>query len=78
MESKQKNAKLSTLKPVSDHVKLAVHLVNPSSPSVKKSQQAAGYNIEGCLFLWFFFLFLATLPYMHHPSISTDCGCTYS
>lgn len=57
MESRQKNAKLSILKTVSGHVKLAVHLVNPSSASVKKTQQAAGYNIEGFPFLWFFFCF---------------------
>lgn len=53
-ESRQKNVKISILKPVPAHVKLAVHFVNPSSASVENSQQAAGYNIQGCPFLCFF------------------------
>lgn len=56
MESRQENAKLSILKLVSDHVKLALHLVNPSSASLEKTQQAAGDNTEGCPFLCGFFL----------------------
>lgn len=53
-ENRQENVKISILKPVPDHVKLAVHFVNPSSASVENSQQAAGYNIQGCPFLCFF------------------------
>lgn len=63
-ENRQRSAKISILKPAPDHVKLPVHLLNPSSASVEKSQQAAGYKLP------FLMLFPFLAVYCH-----TCCIC---